>query len=149
MGYRMRVGAVVALTGLVACGPFAHRHVREKAVLVIQSRQRGVVVSKIDELPVERAAGTWLTERLNLDPGKRLIELAYAHPSSGPLLGSGSVWGGGTTYARPRVRVELEAKPGHTYRVEQEELRGGCWRAWMLDERTGQTVAGPVQVWPS
>jgi hypothetical protein len=143
-----RVTIALALTGLCACGPLSRRQLHEKAVLVTESRQHGVVVSEIDRLPVERQAGTWLTERLPLDPGRHVIELAYAYPGSGPILANGDAWGGGTTYARPRVRLELDAEPAHVYRIAQEELAGGRWRAWIVEEPTGLTAAGPIQVWP-
>jgi hypothetical protein len=143
----LRLVVTLAAAG-AACGIVSRRHVADMATLVFVTRQHGVVVAEVDELPVARDRGTWLTERLKLDPGPHVIELAYAYPRSGPVLQGGSAWGGTTYYANPRTRVQLNARPGEVYRLEQEQLSGGRWNARIVDDQTSQTVVGPVQVWP-
>jgi hypothetical protein len=102
----------------------------------------------VDDLPVTRDRGSLTTEHLPIDPGPHRIQLAYAHPASGPILQSGSAWGGGIAYEWPYVEIPLEGERGHAYRLAQEELPGGRLNGWIVDETTGETVAGPVQVWP-
>ena len=142
--------ALVGLVALLGCEAIRRNTARNKenlSTLVITQRPLGAVLYKIDEMPVEREAGTSLTHEIMLRPGTHSLEVTYAFPASGGrTIGGGVFFGGGPAYRDPGVKVQLDAEAGHIYRLEQEYLSGNHYRAWFVDETTGKVVAGPVEL---